>query len=268
MVAKKRAYRSIGYIFIKKLAKYFVFLVLFSLTFIPIVLVSYNLAKENITKQSYVKLTEGMSRLENQIERNQEMSHMLLEEKAFINLLLLSDSPSPEHYADIGAVQRKLSAWAQGQDYFISSYILFNENPIFISGEFSSDNYETVYPTYFSCKNMSLQQWRSNMFDEKYMFDFDEAIGNYNSYQTPTIFEGVTMKFNTSPLKTISNNSVLACVLNPTAIVDSMILKDISEDGFVYIQNAADEIIISNQYFKDVPIEGNLNEEKISLQLI
>jgi hypothetical protein len=73
------------------------------------------------------------SELEWQIKKSYDVRNSLLTDKSFIDLLLLDREPEAYHYLEFNDIQKKLSIMTRTQDMIDYIYILFKENPVFIS---------------------------------------------------------------------------------------------------------------------------------------
>jgi AraC-like DNA-binding protein len=260
---KKNKYLSL---FVKKSIKYFTILYFIIALTIPLVLTSYHLVREKTINNSYNKLVEGFHTLETQIMNLQGISDILMNDSDFSQLLLLKGLPQSENYMHINAVQTKLRKLCIEQEFISNVYIIFKNNPIFISNYISADDYKNVYPHFFNYEDQPVREWYGTFFTEKYIMKFLPQRHVYSKYYSSNYFDAVTCMINNSNYRAINLTSSIACTIDSKNLLNSMLDKDIVENGFAYIVDSEGNMIFRHNYKYEHQLENILNFEEINFQ--
>jgi len=250
-------------LFIRRSLKYFMILLFIIFLTIPLVLTSYQLVKRNTINSSYAKLDEGLRTLEFQMMKLKSISNILLSDTNFTQLLLLKGLPQSENYVDINTVQRKLRELCLEEEFLSNVYILFKDNPIFISNYISSDNYEAVYPQFVDIKGQTAEEWRQEPFQEKYIMKVLPQQQVYSKYYDNNYFEGIPCMINNSHFSTINLASSIIGIIDTRYLLNTMLDKDILESGFAYIANSEGDIIFRHHYKNEDRLQKVTNLDEI-----
>ncbi len=251
-------------LFLKRFLRYFIILVFIIALAIPLVLTSYKLIKEKTIDSSYEKLCEGFHALEVQILNLKETSDILLNDLDFSQLLLLKGPPQTEDYMHIEAVQSKLRNLFIDQEYMSNIYILFKNNPVFISNYVCTDNYKNIYPRFLNYEGLSSEEWYNMLFSEKYIIKFLPQRSIYSEYYGSNYFNAITCMVNNSNYRSINLTSVIACTIDTKYLLYGMLDKGIIDNGFAYITDANGDIIFRHNYNSEDQIENVSNLDEIS----
>lgn len=201
-------------IFIKRCIKYIFILVILLVMLVPLILKSYTLAKQLVIDKSNKKLIEGVTSLESQIIKAQEISNLLRNEDAFRKLFILKGFPSSEYYVEINTLQSKLRGLSLTQDMLSNVCIMYKENPIYISNYISSDNSADVYANYFNYEGLTVSEWQDLLFNDSYILKFLPSRKVFSSYYRSEYFEGLTCLLSNSYYDSINQRSVMAFVID------------------------------------------------------
>lgn len=237
-----------GQLFIKRLFKYFIVLLLFISLMIPVLSLSYRLARESALTQAHTRLADGANRLTMQIERCYQIVALLQGEREYINLLLLTGSPKTANYVDIIMTQRRLSTLIQNEDYLRNAYLVFRNNPVIISNALCGDDYSSVYPDFFAYEGLSRAEWLDMLYGQS---NTDRFMPEAQVYVGPGIgrhSRAVTLLINASPYKTVNHSATLGCIMDVGAIVDSLIVPGLMNEGYVLLKDAQGQVIVNHGF--------------------
>jgi|GEM_PF-1967293 len=234
-------------IFSKRLLKYSgLFAVLFIVMFLLYVK-SYDVAKQLVLDRNMAKLREGVTALESQVFRAQEIAALVREEDAFQQLFFLNGPPSAEHYIYLIKLRSKLSKLTVTQDLFANSYILFKNNPVFVSNFIASDQYEDAYQRYYHYADTDFQQWQETVFDDPYFMKLLPVRQVYSAYYEPRNFEGMTLLLNNSYYTSLVQKSVFAVDFDKQKIMKLLLYEDQLSDHFISVRTA-DQTLLTHNY--------------------
>jgi AraC-like DNA-binding protein len=235
-------------IFIKRIVKYFSILAILIVMIAPLFFTSYKLARQLTIDKSNIKLKEGIDSLESQVIKAQEIANLLRQEDEFKRIFFLKGAPSSEYYVDVNKLQSKLKSLSLTQDLLSNVYIMFKDNPVFISNYISSDNYLDVYASYFHYKDMSINNWYDMLFEDNFSKKIIPSRQVFSSYYSGDYFEGVTALINNSNYNTIDQKSIMAIVFDNEDIINKILYDDQRGDHFAYIADNDNNIILSHNY--------------------
>ncbi len=253
-------------LFLKRFLRYFIILVFIITLTVPLVLTAYKLIKEKTVNNSYEKLCEGFHAMEVQILNLKKTSDILLNDLDFSKLLLLKGSPKTEDYMHIEAVQSKLRNLFVDQEYISNVYILFKNNPLFISNYVCTDDYKNIYPHFFNYDGLSSEEWYKMLFSEKYIIKFLPQRDVYSEYYSKNYFNAITCMVNNSNYRSINLTSVIACTIDTKYLLDGMLDKDIINNGFAYIADVNGNIIFRHNYDNEDQIDDVSNLDELNFQ--
>lgn len=253
-------------IFIKRCIKYISILAILILMIVPLLLKSYTLAKQLTIDKSNTKLKEGVNALEAQVIKAQEIGNLLRNENTFKQVFFLSGFPSSEYYVDINILQSKLKSLALTQDMLSNVYIVFKDNPIYISNHIASDNNADVYEKYFNYENMTVSEWYDLLYKDNYVVKFVPNKQVFSSYYKREYFEGITCLINNSYFNSIDQKSVLACVFDKKDIINKVLYEDQRENCFAYITGSDNQLLFTHNYLENESLKDvkNLGETTLS----
>lgn len=235
-------------LFAKRLFKYLVVLLLFLSLLIPILTLSYRLARESAMSQAQTRFDDGASRLARQIKRCYHIVTLLQDEFEYTRLLLLTGEPKAAYYVDINTLQRRLATLIQDEDYLRGAYLTFRNNSVFISNVLSSDDHARIYPEFFAYEGVTREAWLDTIYGETYA---DRFIGESQVFIGPGIGPNsrvITLLINASPYKTVNHSATLSCMLDANAIVESLIVPDLMAEGFILLRAAQGQTVLSHGY--------------------
>lgn len=245
-------------IFIKRCIKYIFILAILLIMLVPLLLKSYALAKQLVIDKSNKKLIEGIASLESQIIKAQEISNLLRKEDAFRKLFILKGFPSSEYYVEINTLQSKLRGLSLTQDMLSNVYIMYKENPIYISNYISSDNNADVYANYFNYKGLTANEWKDLLFNDSYILKFLPSREVFSSYYRSEYFEGLTCLLSNSYYDSINQRCIMAFVIDKKDILNRVLNQDSIENYFVYITDKDKKLLLSHNYSEGT-IPNNVN---------
>lgn len=252
-------------LFRKRIFRYFIILVCIVILTVPLIFTSYNLMREKIINNSYDTLKKGLVNFETQIMNLQRISHILISDKDFSQLLLLKGFPQNEDYVCINAVQNKLRKLCLDQELISNVHLVFRNNPVYISNYISTDDYNKVYPLFFNYVDQTVDEWYKEIFMEKFKIKFLPQSSIYSKYYNDNYFEAITCILNNSTYGNIDFASAIACTVNLKSLLNSLLDRDISKHGFIYIRDIEGNIIFKHNYDLDQQLENvpNFGEIKI-----
>lgn len=252
-------------IFLKRCLKYFAILAILMLMVSPLLFKSYALAKQLAINTSNVKLKEGIDSLEAQIMKAQEITNLLRQEEVFKRLFFLKGPPPSEYYVDFNVLQTKLKSLSLTQDMLSNVYIMFRDNPVFVSNYISSDNYAGIYANYYNYQDVTVDEWRDRLFKENYNVKFFTQNQVFSYFYNRNYFDGVTVLINNSYYNSIDQMSVMAIDFDKKDIVDKILYEDQLGDYFAYIVDSDGNVIVSHNYPEDAIRPGLKNTDEVTL---
>lgn len=252
-----------GMLFLKRLIKYFLILAVLLLMIAPLYVKSYDLAKQLTVEKSAAKLQDGLNALERQIMRAQEISGLLRQEESFKRLLFLRGDPPSSYYPEFNRLQSKLKSLSLTQEFFSNAYLVFRDNPVFVSGAISSDDYASVYARNYGYPGVSLERWREELFGESYIVKLLPAKPVRSAYAGRGEFEGVSLLINASYYNALGQKSVLVVDIDTRALVERFLYENQIGDHLLYVTDSENRLLLThNADASWVPApEGKLPEE-------
>ena len=221
--------------FLRHSLKYFLILGILICMIIPLLLSAFLSAKNQAINQNYQKLKDGMNAFEAQLLRAQEISDYIKKTDEFEKLYFITGIPSSDNYIYMQALQNDLSNLILTQE-MSNVYLIFKNNPIFISNYISSSDKDATYFHFFNYNELSLADWNDTLFtgnsSTKFLYSSKIFSAYYNDGKP---FEGVTYLINNSYNSAVSNNCILACVFNGKDILNQVMYTSRQSDSFVYL---------------------------------
>ncbi|WP_127589135.1 helix-turn-helix transcriptional regulator [Paenibacillus koleovorans] len=231
----------------------------------PLLFKSYALAKQLAIHTSNVKLKEGIDSLEAQIRKAQEISNLLRQEEVFKRLFFLKGPPSSEYYVDFNVLQTKLKSLSLTQDMLSNVYIMFRDNPVFVSNSISSDNYANIYANYYNYKDVTVNEWRDRLFKENFNVNFFTQNQVFSYFYGRNYFDGVTVLINNSYYNSIDQMSVMAIDFDKKDIVNKVLYENQLRDYFAYITDSDGNVILSHNNPGNAARPGLKNADEVTL---
>ncbi|MFS0726424.1 helix-turn-helix domain-containing protein [Paenibacillus sp. 1P07SE] len=240
--------RQAGLIFAKRFLKYFLVLAILIAMVMPLYYKSYALAKQLTIDQSAEKLQGGMLALEQQVMRAQEIARLLRQEDEFKRLFFLQGPPTSDYYVDFHELQIKLKSLSLTQDMFSNVYLMFRDNPVFISNYISSDDYNGVYGTFYNYKDLSVEAWHGLLFEDNASIRFLPARETYSSYYSRSDFQSVTALLNMSYYNAFDQKSVLVIDFDQRELLSRLLSEDQIGNHIAYVADNDDNLLLSHNY--------------------
>jgi AraC-like DNA-binding protein len=242
----------------KRLLKYFSLLAVLLLMITPLFFQSYTMAKQSTIEQSQLKLKEGMDSLEAEIIKAQEITNILREEESFKRLFFLEGFPPSEYYVDMNALHSKLKSLSLTQDMLSNVYIMFRDNPVFISNYISSDNYVDVYKQFFHYKDMTEGEFHDLLFNGSESVRLLPSMQAFSYYYNREYFNGLTTLIGNSYFNATDPKSMMAIVFDEKDIIRNILHEAEIEDHFAYITDGRHNLLLSHNY-DDSEIPGQVS---------
>lgn len=242
-------------IFLKHCLKYFSLLAVLVLMISPLFFKSYTMAKESTIERSNLKLKEGLAALEGQIIKAQEIAGILRQEDHFKRLFFLEGKPPSEYYVDMDTLQTKLKNLSLTQDMMSNVYIMFKDNPIFISNHISADNYMDVYKQYFHYADMPVDEFHDILFNQNENVRLLPAMQTLSLYYSRSYFQGVTAIISNSYFNGTDQKSIMAIVFDKKDIIGNVLYEEDSGDHFAYMTDSGNNLLLTHNY--DGPVFSN-----------
>lgn len=235
-----------GMLFLKRLIKYFLILAVLLLMIAPLYVKSYDLAKQLTVEKSAAKLQDGLNALERQIMRAQEISGLLRQEESFKRLLFLRGDPPSSYYPEFNRLQSKLKSLSLTQEFFSNAYLVFRDNPVFVSGAISSDDYASVYAREYGYPGMSFERWREELFGESYIVKLLPAKPIRSAYAGRGEFEGLSLLINASYYNALGQKSVLVVDIDSRALVERFLYENQIGDHLLYVTDSENRPLLTH----------------------
>ncbi len=235
-----------GMLFLKRLIKYFLILAVLLLMIAPLYVKSYDLAKQLTVEKSAAKLQDGLNALERQIMRAQEISGLLRQEESFKRLLFLRGDPPSSYYPEFNRLQSKLKSLSLTQEFFSNAYIVFRDNPVFVSGAISSDDYASVYARDYGYPGVSLERWREELFGDGYIVKLLPAKPIRYAYAGRSEFEGLSLLINSSYYNALGQKSVLVVDIDTRALVERFLYENQIGDHLLYVTDGENRPLLTH----------------------
>ncbi len=252
-------------ILLKRCFKYFSLLIVLIAMITPLFIKSYSLAKQSTIEQSNLRLKEGMDALEDQIIKAQEITNILQQEETFKHLFFLEGPPTSEYYVDMNTLQTKLKSLSLTQDMLSNVYIMFRDNPVFISNYISSDDYADVYNLYFNYPQMPVEQFHDLLFKGNSLVRLLPSMKTVSSYYNRGSFNGLTAIISNSYFNATDQKSVMGIVLDEADIVRNILREADVGDHFAYMTDSQQQLLFSHNYENsEIPTRAE-NMEEVTL---
>lgn len=257
--------RKTWFLLLKRCLKYFSLLLVLIVMITPLFMKSYSLAKQSTIEQSNLRLKEGMDALEDQIIKAQEITNILQQEETFKRLFFLEGPPTSEYYVDMNTLQSKLKSLSLTQDMLSNVYIMFRDNPVFISNYISSDDYANVYDLYFNYPAMPVGQFHDLLFKGNALVRVLPSVKTVSSYYNRGSFNGLTAIISNSYFNATDQKSVMAIVLDESDIIRNILREADRGDHFAYMADSQQQLLLSHNYAEgEIPAHAE-NMEEITL---
>lgn len=252
-------------ILLKRCFKYFSLLIVLIAMITPLFMKSYSLAKQSTIEQSNLRLKEGMDALEDQIIKAQEITNILQQEETFKHLFFLEGPPTSEYYVDMNTLQNKLKSLSLTQDMLSNVYIMFRDNPVFISNYISSDDYANVYNLYFNYPELPVGQFHDLLFKGNALVRLLPSMKTVSSYYNRGSFNGLTAIISNSYFNATDQKSVMAIVLDEADMIRNILREADLDDHFAYMADSQQQLLFSHNYADSEVLNHAENMEEITL---
>ncbi|MFM9327141.1 helix-turn-helix domain-containing protein [Paenibacillus mesotrionivorans] len=252
-------------ILLKRCFKYFSLLIVLIAMITPLFMKSYSLAKQSTIEQSNLRLKEGMDSLEDQIIKAQEITNILQQEETFKHLFFLEGPPTSEYYVDMNTLQNKLKSLSLTQDMLSNVYIMFRDNPVFISNYISSDDYANVYNLYFNYPELPVGQFHDLLFKGNALVRLLPSMKTVSSYYNRGSFNGLTAIISNSYFNATDQKSVMAIVLDEADMIRNILREADLDDHFAYMADSQQQLLFSHNYADSEVLNHAENMEEITL---
>lgn len=252
-------------ILLKRCFKYFSLLIVLIAMITPLFMKSYSLAKQSTIEQSNLRLKEGMDALEDQIIKAQEITNILQQEETFKHLFFLEGPPTSEYYVDMNTLQNKLKSLSLTQDMLSNVYIMFRDNPVFISNYISSDDYANVYNLYFNYPELPVGQFHDLLFKGNALVRLLPSMKTVSSYYNRGSFNGLTAIISNSYFNATDQKSVMAIVLDEADMIRNILREADLDDHFAYMADSQQQLLFSHNYPDSEVLNHAENMEEITL---
>lgn len=245
---KKNELKKFLSMVLKRFCKYFFIIVVFIMMSIPLVLTSYNLAKETIIKNNTIRINEGIKKLDSQIKRNIEIANIIKMEDSYKKLTVVRNLPRNDQYTYISELKEKLSQLTLTQELVVESHLLFRKNPIFISNYISTDNYESIYPSFINYESIPVERWYKDSFEANSKIIIKPTSKYYSKYYSPDYFDALTISINNDQTSLYKNDVSFSAIYNKKDIVNTMIFQADMDQNIFFMVDKQNNVILSNNF--------------------
>lgn len=236
---------KILHLFIRRFFKYLMILFLLIIMLIPPLIISYQNIKQDILNSYSNNINKGLNDLETQINAVLKIADSLKEEESYRNLLRITGTPQSSQFVDISTLQKKLSALCVSHEYITDMYLIFRDNPIYISNFIASDDYHRMYPTFYREQGKTADEWHEGYFNNRSAFQITSNEGVYSSYHSQQNYNALTCTMDIPLYAFQDKRSVLICNFNFDLLVENMVYTDILSDSFLYMNDMDGQRIAS-----------------------
>lgn len=189
---------------------------------IPLFFQANLLAKKLTINNVNTKLSQGIDDFESQIFQSNEIAKLMREDDLFQEFLLLEGNPDASAYLNLKNLQKNLSLWSLTVDMVNDSYIMYKNNPLFISNHFAIDTYLDAYSKFFEYGDLKVEQWRNLMFNDVKNLTLLKEVTIQSQYNSPIQYQGIPLLINNS-FQNISPSCIWVFIFNKQEIVDNIL---------------------------------------------
>lgn len=232
-------------LFCRHLAKYLLILMLLLVLLLPMLGVSYENIRQNILSSHTANLNQIANEFDSRLLNIVSFGKIISGEKSYQNLLASAGPIENRRYLDMNSLQAIMTDLALSHEYIMDMYLLFWNNPVYISNFISADDYHSVYPTFIRVKDLDAEAWHRFCFsgNSSYQFAQMEVESFYSKSYT-----ALTCIYQLPQYNHINKGGVLICNINLTDMADRLMMPEIKDESLFYISDPNGRIIGSYHY--------------------
>lgn len=232
-------------LFLKYARNYFCLVILVLLLFIPVYYTAYSSTKEMIVKDSYAKLENVVTELDNRISKLKAITDIIRKDEYINKVALINGTPATEDYYAMQKAKETVSVDLLLGMEDIGQYMIFRDNAIIISGMTVLS--DPVYQDYsqYTLAGYDFASWKELVFQDK------RAVRYYPAGE-------ITFE-NRPPMETVICAMKCPGVINKGYDTASIFLLDAEEWGkllgieenlqdFLYVSDSDGQILYSAHY--------------------
>lgn len=236
-------------LFVQKYIVYFIFFLLCVLLLVPLLISSYRNTRQEVLDDYQNTLNQELENLDEEINSIIKTSYILKKDTYYRRLLSVTGKPSsPQTYLDMLELQDTLSNLCLSHEMYRDVYILFRDNPVFISNYLVADDYMDVYPAFLGGRESTAGEWHDLYFSDSVPFEINADAAFFSAYNSPRTYYALTFTVNISPYTVFAKQGVLVCTLDFAETVKNIIPAPLLESCYLYISDSSGEIIASHNY--------------------
>ncbi len=237
------------HLFIQKYIAHFIFFLLCVLILVPLLISSYRNTRQEILNDYSATLNQELESLDAEIDSVIKTSYILKKDTYYRHLLSVTGKPDvPQIYLHMLELQDTLSNLCLSHERYRDVYILFQDNPIYISNYLVADDYRDIYPVFLKGQEDTADEWHDLHFSNSVPFEISADSRFFSSYNSPREYYALTFVVNLSPYTVFAKQGVLVCNLDFMEIVKNIIPSVLLDTAFLYITDSNANIIASYNY--------------------
>lgn len=233
-------------IFLKYLAKYLCVVVVFSILLMYLYTAMFNITKQNILKDEYSTLSKSVSILNQKIEAAISITQNIQKSSYLQRFCHLNRELKPEEYYSMIRIQNNINNLRTQYDFDSCVYILFKNNPLFISETMISPEYESIFSHFLCYEKEDVADLREKALQTSEPIQFVETqmvhyLNGQDIYALTCIMK---------PMVRVSANYTIIYTLDMADFAASLdALED--EQQFVAIADGDGNILLDRRYGRE-----------------
>lgn len=253
--------------FLRCLSKYLLLSCVASLLFIPIYIVALNATKQNVIHEVYRGFESGLTRTSGILNNLISLSDAIIDEQDTKRLSNIQGEMSPRDYMSLMKAQTFMLNVLASDNTVKNAYILFKNNPIFLSKTLTSPDRQLIYNDYYEIEGCSKEAWTDMVLSAHGRFDFLTAyranwtfVPGQNQVQEDTIHIAVP----STGQSALTVKSVTVFILDYQEFFSCFASDEVLADSFIYLTDRTGTKILDKNYSEN-PL---LLDKEISQQTV
>jgi hypothetical protein len=237
--------------FLRCLSKYLLLSCVASLLFIPIYVVALNATKQNVIHEVYRGFESGLTRTSGILNNLISLSDAIIDEQDTKRLSNIQGEMGPRDYMSLMKAQTFMLNVLASDNTIKNAYILFKNNPIFLSKTLTSPDRQLIYKDYYEIEGNSLEEWTKMVLSTHKRFEFLTAyranwtfVPEQNQVQEDTLHIAVP----STGQSALTVKSVTVFILDYQEFFSCFASDEVLADGFLYLTDRTGTEILNKNY--------------------
>lgn len=245
---------------------------------IPIVAAAYRTIEQQVIDTAELRLQEGIQKIDHHLEQMIQIAQNVKSDEHFEIINRTAGELPADRYLDLAWANQYLKDIGIGTSFSPYIFALFKKNDVLISsaqcsGDFSDSYYGTLFTIQDDGKRYTAEEIRARILGQESLYSFwgTDQTEFWSENSMRTVKQAILCLVRGNGKNSLKASYVMGFLLDPTKIVEEILMGQMGADSIVRIMDAAGETLLYQGEGSEIPAdmaEGTIQMKTGTYQVI